>query len=239
MVLATLSGCEPSAEQVVPRVTFLLDRSQSAVGGLAQGPCVAAFDRVVAFAADTFGTVTVESIDGNPMQDSGTPVDVNFSVLGPVADNPVLRNPMENRLKSTAKAQLLSTEASAPAAKGTDILAAFDLADRIIRRPVLGAQPEAEFLVICSDMMSTAAPLEFYRTNLTKDRIASLIQELQAAGRIPDWSGVTVYVVGAGSTSGSSIDADQVRGVQAFFTAYFRAAGANLVSYSATLPAFP
>lgn len=236
---AATAACVTRSAPIVPRVAFLEDRSSSAGEALTAGACAPAFNRVLGFAADSFGTVTVETIDENPLRDSGTPVDVSFSPLRSVADNPVMRNPMQERLLSTARSQFDNVISEPPLAKGTDLLGALELAGRIFARPPISDGPEARYLVICSDMISTSDPLLFYRQDLNQADIDQLLSKLRAAGQVPDWHGVTVHVVGGGMTAGDSINADQARGVEAFWRAYFAATGAHVESYASTLPAFP
>ena len=239
VALTSLTACT-SPPPPVPRVVFLLDRSSSSRGGLAESGCVPAFDRVTGYVAQQFGTVTVETVDANPLRDSGTPIDVNFHSLRSIADNSAYLNSMSQKLRDTAHAQLVELTQSPVGSKGTDLMSAFVLADRVVSRPPLDPNtPERRIVVVCSDMLASTPPLEFYRLNLNAREIGKLIRELESLHQIPDWRGVDVYVVGAGSTSGSSVSTEKIRQVQAFFEAYFQATGAHLVSYAATLPSFP
>ncbi|MGZ4149035.1 MAG: hypothetical protein ACXVQJ_03235, partial [Actinomycetota bacterium] len=64
---------------------------------------------------------------------------------------------------------------------------------------------------------------------------------LRAAGAVPDLSGVTVTVVGAGVGSGSVLTPDRILAIERFWQAYFGLAGTTLApdSYGAALIRFP
>lgn len=224
----------------IPRGTQIIDVSGSARDGIATSVCIEAFDKMTAVVAPNMGTITVERISADPLSDGETIADVNYSrSLAPFADNPVYRDPLAARLTAGARTQVEEAIANAGASRGTDILSSFVLADRVLSRPPLGEAPEQRFLVICSDMMSTTPPLTFYRDPPSDAETERLIAQLQDQGSIPDWTGVDIYVVGAGVTTGNGGDSEKALRVQAFFTAFFEATGGNLVSYESTLPDFP
>jgi hypothetical protein len=238
LIAVVASACGRGQTLPIPRIAFLFDVSQSDRSSI-DGVCMTAVHDALSYAAERYGTLTVETIDANPLADSGTPIDVNASVLSKFAGNPVLQAPMANRLEATATSQLQSIVSNPSTGRGTDMMAAFQLANRILSRPPIGNSPQTKYLIVCSDMMATVPPVDFYHLNVSSSEIVRLIGQLRASGEVPDWRGVQVYVVGADTTSGSGVGPARALGVQAFFEAYFQAAGARLVSYASTLPQFP
>lgn len=90
-------------------------------------------------------------------------------------------------------------------------------------------------LVMLSDMREDSNRYVFDRENLTSGRTKQILAREQADHRIADLKGVQVYV--AGATADRTGDPEQIRRIQAFWQAYFRAAGTELPDehYAASL----
>ena len=90
-------------------------------------------------------------------------------------------------------------------------------------------------LVLFSDMREDSFRYVFDREILTSSRAKQIIAREKADHRIADLKGVEVYV--AGATADRTGDPEQIRRIQAFWQAYFRAAGTELSDehYSASL----
>ncbi len=90
-------------------------------------------------------------------------------------------------------------------------------------------------LVVFSDMREDSVRYVFDRENLTPARIKQIIGREQTDHRIPDLKGVQVYV--AGAAADRSGNPERIRQIEAFWRAYFRAAGTELPDehYSASL----
>ena len=86
---------------------------------------------------------------------------------------------------------------------------------------VFASYPEATVrrLVICSDM----------------------VQHTASAPSVADLGGVSIYVVGAGVVTGTTLPAERILAMQDAWQAYFARAGADLppARYGATLVRFP
>ncbi len=110
-------------------------------------------------------------------------------------------------------------EAPAQGSRNTDILGALDLAQRIFAsypRP-------ARALVLLSDMVQESPGLNLKGRDLGRRACSTLIRRLQKQGRIPELTGVQVWVVGARSGN-----AARFREIRAFWMELFKTAGATL-----------
>jgi hypothetical protein len=240
ILLTMLSACGHRSPQVpLTRDVFIPDLSPSDNGEAMQSICLAAFKRVAAHAAANQGTLTVETIDGNPLQDSRTPIDIRFTVPAQFEGNPAYADPIMEQLQASAADQMAKLLATPPHARGTDVLRAMELAGRVFARPSLAPGPGSKYLIVCSDMMNSIPPFNFYQLGLSDRQVSRLIDQLKATGWLPQLAGVRVYVVGAGGSTSGKITAAKNQSVESLWTRYFRAAGAELMSYAATLPSFP
>lgn len=244
LILGVMPGCNlgsaPEPPAPVPRTVFIPDVSLSAAGSTFTSICLDAFRRVLDHSATNRGTVSVEVIDGAPRTNSRTPVDLRFTVAEQFEGNPVYERPILNGQKATAMEQIEGILSSGPTTRGSDVIGAIALAERIFQRPALGSEPERKSLVICSDGFNTTAPINFYRLTPSLEDTEQLISQLRDEGRLPvELAGVHVYLVGAGQPTGGRVSADQARAVETFFRSYFKAVDAEVVMVGATLPSFP
>jgi hypothetical protein len=90
-------------------------------------------------------------------------------------------------------------------------------------------------LVLFSDMREDSDRYVFDREVLTAFRSKQIVAREQADHRIADLKGVRIYV--AGATADRNGNPEQIRRVQAFWQAYFQAAGTELADehYAASL----
>lgn len=231
-----LVGCGPPAP-AVPEIVVLVDRSGSARSAEVQTAYLGAFARVTAYAAARAGTVVVETIEANPLQHSGTPVSVDFTLPASVRHNPVYASPLLSQRRATASAALEQVLGTPPGAPGSDLFSAMALATRVFERP--GGGSRQRLLIVCSDMLQSTNAYDFYSQPLDDAQSQRIIDELRGSGQLPDLGGVSVWVVGAGRDSVFEIASERNQGIERFFRLYFAAAGARLVTYSSTLAAFP
>lgn len=113
----------------------------------------------------------------------------------------------------------------------TDIMGSLQLAAQAFDR--FGSAREV--LVIMSDMVEDSERYNFEKMRWNPDTGETVLVTEREAGRLPDLTGVRVYVTAA-SAPGISMDrADRIRN---FWTSYFEAAGAELVDYGGPLLGF-
>jgi len=143
----------------------------------------------------------------------------------------------ENRLEAARDSLRQQAEAllDAPAASCTDLLGAFDLTARMLR----GSDAAEKRLVVASDMVQTCGEVDFRRADLSEHGITALIERERAVGRLPDLSGVSVWVAGAGTDT--TVAPARHRAIERFWQAYFAAAEAELAPerYAPTLLHWP
>lgn len=101
----------------------------------------------------------------------------------------------------------------------TEILSALQVVEQVFKSY---PQPR-KILVINSDMIEDSDFYNFTRENLTAKHIAQIIEAEKAARRVPDLSGVKVYVVGAMAQR-----TQRFLQIRDFWMAYFQACGATV-----------
>jgi len=236
-IVAGLLGACGHAPRPSVRYVFLQDKSESVWNAAFTDRCQAAFGQVAADAAATRGSLTVETVDQNPLVDSGTPVDVSFAPPASIADNPAYADPWLRALQSDAANKMAATLKSPPTASGTDLFDAMLLADRVFRRPA-SSSAAANTLVVCSDMLNVSAVANFNAFDFGSKADQALLEELAQDRLLPSWKdlNVRVLVVGGGTNTNGQTTASRLLEVQRFWTAYFRQVGTTLVGWNSTLP---
>jgi len=234
LLLLLLVACAKSTPTPAP-VVVLADVSGSAHSPEVQQGYRAAFTEALTYAAKTQGKLTVETVEANPLQHSGTPVAIDFALPASVRSNPVYAQPLLARRRETALRAMDQLLGRPPGAPGSDITSAVTLAARAFG----SSGAKGGWLIVCSDMIQSTGAVDFYDGPLGDADIERLITELRQRTELPDLGGVSVWVVGAGQDAGSEIEPERNRAIEHFWRAYFSASGARLVSYAATLATFP
>jgi len=104
----------------------------------------------------------------------------------------------------------------------TEILNSLNIADTIFHEE----KERRKILVILSDMIQDSKEYKFDKDKITKDYADAIIRLRRQNNLVPALAGVKVYVAGA-----SAADSDRFRSVQAFWTRYFAASGADFSAY--------
>ena len=118
----------------------------------------------------------------------------------------------------------------------TDIFNALLLAHKVLFSET-AATAKSKYLILFSDMVHETSTFNFTREPLTDARIGTILGAEQKAGRIPDLTGVKVWVAGAGGSSDARMTGPRLLWVQRFWLRYFQAAHADLsdARYAGTL----
>lgn len=114
---------------------------------------------------------------------------------------------------------------------GTDIIGYLATIDHTYQ----GAPSGRRCLLVLTDGGQTGSP-NLYRDPLGAADIDRYIADLDSQGRLPDLSGVDVWVVGVNlGQVATSVPDDRAAQIEAFWRAFFNAAGAHVMLYAATL----
>lgn len=125
---------------------------------------------------------------------------------------------------------------SAPAERsGTAILDAIELAPRFFADHPESNEP---YVILFSDMIEESDRLTWRMVETAESRSAFIAAERES-GRLPDLSGVGVYVAGIGPNPISTQAPQRTRAWRDFWYAYFEAAGAEVRSWGTSVGRFP
>lgn len=152
--------------------------------------------------------------DPNPEEDDGV-----VEVAGERA--PTVGSGMEQGAKPKPRPKI-----------GTDILGALINASKYLHS-IEDARDRR--LVILSDMVQSGRGYHFGKIRWSAETIEEMMDEVE----LPDLTGVSVYVVGAGATAPDSFTSDQIAGMEAFWGRLIEGAGGSLESYASTLLSYP
>jgi len=94
-------------------------------------------------------------------------------------------------------------------------------------------------VVLMSDMLNAAAPLNISVPIGLASGPTSLIAQVQASGLMPDCRGWHVYMLGAGLSANGSVGDVMYQQLKAFWTAFFSRCGGQIVYYDTQLAQFP
>jgi len=179
-------------------------------------------------------------ITANTLATASYPIRQQFPTLerfGNPADHQVRLKRQKREALAKARQLILESEP----AESTDLLNAFYLPARVLNGE-LGAGRDAKGLVVFSDMIVQNESHDFTGIDLTEARIQEIIDaQREAQGRLPDLTGVRVWVVGAGAApEGGGLEPKKLKQIEKFWRMYFEACGATLPSenYGAALLSF-
>ncbi len=230
-VVASASCTALRAQESRTEVTVVLfDVSNSTRDAAVRERYDRTFGMVLAHLRGAGGVLGADVIDDNPLVHGSLPINETFEPCT-LADNALdCRNALEERSrKAGSEAEAILQHES----RGTDVFGALELAQQFF-----AAYPDADArtLVILSDMVQSTHGMHLGSVETWS---ASAIDRLLAGAPTVHLSGVRVYVVGAGATSLRSTTADEIRGIEAFWRAWFERQGAEVVFYGANLARFP
>jgi len=101
----------------------------------------------------------------------------------------------------------------------TDLMSSFQVGDRVLK----GCGQPKKILIVLSDMLEDSDAYNFETEILSDERISHILANEKKRCRIPDLTGVHVYVAGAAASN-----MDHYYSVMNFWLAYFKECGAIL-----------
>lgn len=175
-------------------------------------------------------------ITENTLATLSYPINELFPAYNPLMGNPLthkrkMRQAIE-RAKEKAKQLILQS----PPAPKTDLLNAFQAADKVFNGERCKGVPH-KVLIVFSDMIEQSGRYDFTGEEMTKNRIQEILETLRRQEQLPNLKGVKVWVAGATASVKGGLNPQKIYQIQDFWLAYFRACGADLTKerYAATL----
>ncbi len=137
--------------------------------------------------------------------------------------------------KSTGVTSAIDRLQKHPSAAPVNVLDAL----RRLDGHLTGLTSQRVSVVLWSNMLNATPDLPLDKPATLRRDPASLINDVERAGLLPDCRGWDVYVIGAGVTRGNGIGDAQKARLQAFWTAFFDRCGGRIVAYDSALTQFP
>ena len=229
-----LSNCrtEPQPPSCTGKVVMaLFDLSSSTQDATTRQRYSETFKRIL----DGCGSgdiLVADAITDNPLAQSTFPINDQFESFNPGTDNPLIVRKKEeehnqklkyHREQIIARAESLLNDHSRKIAR-TKILDAMSLADRVFHT----YNCPKKVLVIFSDMVEESDRYNFQRQPPSEAMAEQIVDQEKQSKRLPDMTGVRVYVIGASAGSYQSSSSDQFDRIEHFWQQYFKSAGADL-----------
>jgi len=198
------------------------------------------FTEMVAAVGQVKGGALVkgDKITHNTMATASYPITATFPAFGVMK----AQADVEDEIKDATKA--LGEQAKAllgekPEQPNTDLMNAFQLADKVFNGEECSAAPQ-KLLVVFSDMIEQSGRYDFSGIPLDDEAVQKIIAKEREGMRLPKLDGVKVWVAGATASTGAGLSSDRILQIQSFWLAYFKACGADLTKerYAPTLLGF-
>jgi hypothetical protein len=238
--ILALTGCQQvkNAVSTTPQfgVVALLDISASTDQDMLKQRYQKELLQIIDQVAPLGTIIRADAIRATPLAETVFPVRIDVAKMSVIDKNEFNLEEAVTKAKANAARELSQLLSENPATPFTRILDAVEVTSRIFNGDEMKGIPDRR-LVIFSDMIESSDRYEFTRAGLSQRAISAMIQKDKQAGRIPNLSGVSVWVAGAGAGGGAHLSSEQLRGIEEFWMEYFRAAGADLVPtrYGSTL----
>lgn len=168
-------------------------------------------------------------ITENTLVTLSCPINELFPAYNRFVDNPLTHKRKMQKAIKTAKEKAKKLILERPPAPMTDLLNAFQAADKVFNGERCKDAPH-KILVVFSDMIEQSRRYDFTREKLTEKRIQEIIQKLrdEKPSQLPNLKGVKVWVAGATAAVKGGLDAQKIYEIENFWLYYFRACGAGL-----------
>lgn len=177
-------------------------------------------------------------ISENPLATSSMPLDIRFPRPAQGAGQGAQTR--MTRLRREASDIVTSWTATSPTSSQKDLFGALLFASKVVNGSRHAGAPSRN-LVLFSDMVHETPRLNLVTDSLTSDAVGRIIDTEREAGRLPDLSGVDVWVAGATAATRGGLDPERILLIQTFWLRFLRECGANVAPdrYASTLINFP
>lgn len=175
-------------------------------------------------------------ITENTLATLSYPINESFPAYDRFVDNPLTHKRKMQKAIEIAKEKAKKLILGHPPAPRTDLLNAFQAADKVFNGERCKASPH-KILVVFSDMIEQSRHYDFTREKLTQNRIQEIINTLKKDNQLPNLKGVKVWVAGATAAVKGGLSPQKIYEIENFWLRYFEACGADLTKdrYSTTL----
>jgi len=172
-------------------------------------------------------TIIGEVITDNTLARARLPIQETLPVFNAFRDNKITYDESAKKTVEHIHAQAKETiEKTNPVAK-TDLMNAFQFADKILNGEEY-AKTNEKILVIFSDMIEQSDHYNFADIKLADTQDMKIINAEKSAGRLPRLTGVKVWIAGATNMPTPLITSDKIQEIEAFWQKYFEVCGAEL-----------
>ena len=162
-------------------------------------------------------------------------IDVSFPAYDALKENRYTHKRKMQKAVDSAKKMVEKLIFEYPPAPETDLLNAFQAADKVFNGEKYKSSTH-KILVVFSDMIETKR-YNFLKEELTQDRIREIINTLRKKNELPNLKGVKVWVAGATAAVRGGLSLQKIYQIENFWLRYFEECGADLTKerYSVTL----
>ncbi len=133
----------------------------------------------------------------------------------------------QRRAEQEVRAQAQKVILHSNYASSTDLMNSFELAAKIFNGEEWHSSAHKD-LIVFSDMVEQSHHYDFTGIDLSEERIAQIIADERAGGRLPNLHGVKVWVAGAALKPSAGLDPRKIYQIQDFWLHYFHACGADI-----------
>lgn len=235
-----LTGCQQVKEAVSTTPQFgvvaLLDVSASTDQEALRQRYQREFLEMIDQLASHGAVIRADAIRATPLAETIFPVRIDVARMSVIDKNEFNLEEAVKKAKDSATQGMSKLLSEIPPTQRTPILDAIEVTSRIFNGEEMKGIADRR-LVVFSDMIESSDRYEFTRAGLSPKAISAMIRKDKQAGRIPKLNGVSVWIAGAGAGGGSHLSSQQLRGIEQFWTEYFKATGAMLMPtrYGSTL----
>lgn len=242
-VLLTCPGCTRASGARPPSLTYvILDGSMSTFD---QRTRSAAYFETILASCHPGDILMGDVATADSTATSSLPLNVTFPTMG--ADTTATQQ-RQGMAAALSKARQEFKGMLACRSAGSDILGALGFGAKILGGDV-GHEVATRRLVYIGDAFQQTERYDFADLKLTKAMSDGIIAAERTAHQLPALGGVTVWFAGVGAKANAdprlpgqrALDPDHLAAVEAFWQAYFKAAGASLPDdhYGPTLVNWP
>jgi len=177
-------------------------------------------------------------ITENTMARLSFPIREQFPTYNPFVENRVQHEQEMRKAIQECRKKARGLTLKALPAPRTDLLNAFQAADRRVFNGPMCRHFPRKTLIVFSDMIEQSTRYNFATAELTPRRIQEIIEKERRERGLPNLKGIEVWIVGATAAVKGGMTEQRIYEIESFWRTYLRACGADLKSYGPRLLGF-